>query len=109
VEANVLYVDQGDSAWLDSRQLRSGPAHWIAGSPPAGDFRCRAQVRYRQSAQECAVRVADDGTLQVDFDQPQRAVTPGQSVVLYVDDECLGGAVIEATDVPPLPAQGAPR
>jgi tRNA-specific 2-thiouridylase len=109
VAANILYVDQGDSPWLKSHRLRSGPAHWIAGTPPATQWRCRAQVRYRQAAQDCTVRVADDGTLQVDFDLAQRAVTPGQSVVLYLDDECLGGAVIEDTDVPPLPTQGAGR
>jgi tRNA-specific 2-thiouridylase len=105
VAANILYVDQGDSPWLRSRRLGSEPAHWIAGSPPARGFACLAQVRYRQAPQECTVEVDGDGRLDVRFAAPQRAVTPGQSVVLYVGEECLGGAVIESTDAPPLPAQ----
>ena len=110
VAGNVLYVDQGeDSPWLRSRSLRSEAAHWIAGAPPAAGFRCEAQVRYRQAAQACAVVVRDDGTLAVEFDAPQRAVTPGQSVVLYRGEECLGGAVIEATDAPSPMEQGAIR
>jgi tRNA-specific 2-thiouridylase len=110
VAANVLYVDQGeDSPWLRSRTLRSEAMHWIAGTPPAAGFRCEAQIRYRQAAQDCAVRVRDDGTLAVEFDAPQRAVTPGQSVVLYRGEECLGGAVIESTDAPSPMEQGAFR
>ncbi len=101
VDANVLYVDQGhDSTWLQSQWLHTEPAHWIAGSPPATGFRCRAQVRYRQDDQACAVKVLDDGSLEVRFDDLQRAVTPGQSLVLYDDTVCLGGAVIAATDAP---------
>ncbi|MFN3903739.1 tRNA 2-thiouridine(34) synthase MnmA [Rehaibacterium terrae] len=101
VAANVLYVDQGsDSPWLCSRALMSEPAHWVAGSPPATRFECTAKTRYRQADEPCTVRVGDDGRLAVRFDAPQRAVTPGQSVVLYAGEECLGGAVIESTDAP---------
>ncbi len=101
VEANVLYVDQGhDSPWLQSRRLRTEPAHWISGTPPATGFQCRAQTRYRQQDQDCNVEVLDDGSLEVRFDDLQRAVTPGQSLVLYDNDICLGGAVIAATDAP---------
>ena len=101
VHANILYVDQGhDSHWLQSTRLWSEPAHWIAGDPPAARFRCTAQTRYRQPGQACSVEIADDGGLQVRFDAPQRAVTPGQSVVLYDGEECLGGAVIATTDAP---------
>ena len=101
VARNILYVDQGhDSPWLLSRTLRSEAAHWIAGSPPATRFSCTAQTRYRQPDEPCQVEVRDDGTLVVRFERPQRAVTPGQSVVLYDGDLCLGGAVIAATDAP---------
>ena len=101
VADNVLYVDQGsDSRWLQSTCLRSEAAHWIAGAPPAARFRCGAKHRYRQRDEACEVSVRDDGSLDVRFDAPQRAVTPGQSVVLYRDDECLGGAVIESSDAP---------
>jgi tRNA-specific 2-thiouridylase len=99
VARNLLYVDQGnDTPWLRSQSLRTQPAHWIAGAPPARRFACMAQTRYRQPDQACEVHVEDDGSLQVRFAQDQRAVTPGQSLVLYDGDQCLGGAVIASTD-----------
>ena len=101
VARNILYVDQGsDSAWLRSTTLHSEPAHWIAGSAPSARFECKAQTRYRQPPEACEVHVGDDGSLSVRFTRGQRAVTPGQSIVLYEDDVCLGGAVIERTDAP---------
>lgn len=101
VGGNVLYVDQGiDNAWLMSNSLVTGPAHWIDGSPPAGRFTCTAQTRYRQADEACEVDVGDDGRLRVRFARPQRAVTPGQSLVLYDGEHCLGGAVIDSTDAP---------
>jgi len=101
VARNILYVDQGsDSAWLQSTTLHSEPAHWIAGSAPSARFECKAQTRYRQPPEACEVHVGDDGSLSVRFTRGQRAVTPGQSIVLYEDDVCLGGAVIERTDAP---------
>jgi tRNA-specific 2-thiouridylase len=99
VAANVLYVDQGsDNPWLQSRALWSEPAHWIDGAPPARRFTCTAQTRYRQRDEACEVEVRDDGRLEVRFERAQRAVTPGQSLVLYDGAHCLGGAVIDATD-----------
>ncbi len=101
VARNILYVDQGhDSPWLMSHTLRSETAHWVAGAPPAMRFRCTAQTRYRQADEACEVEVLDDGSLSVRFDRPQRAVTPGQSLVLYDGEVCLGGAVILSTDAP---------
>jgi tRNA-specific 2-thiouridylase len=98
---NILYVDQDrDSPWLLSQQLRSETAHWIAGAPPARRFDCTAQTRYRQPDEPCTVHMRDDGCVDVHFARPQRAVTPGQSLVLYAGDECLGGAVIAHTDAP---------
>jgi hypothetical protein len=79
-------------------QLDSEPAHWVAGAPPAAEFQCTAKTRYRQRDEACRVSVADDGGVHVRFERPQRAVTPGQSVVFYREDECLGGAVILSTD-----------
>ncbi len=99
VADNVLYVDQGhDSPWLQSSALRSEAAHWIAGQPPAARFACTAQTRYRQPDEACKVEVLDDGSLHVAFARSQRAVTPGQSLVLYDGDACLGGAIIHSTD-----------
>jgi tRNA-specific 2-thiouridylase len=98
--ANILYVAQGgENHWLHSRRLRSETPSWIAGHAPSPRFRCTARTRYRQSDQRCEVRVLEDG-LEVIFEQPQRAVTPGQSLVLYDGEVCLGGAVIAATDAP---------
>lgn len=101
VAGNVLYVDQGtDSPWLQSSIGWSEPAHWVAGTPPGARFTCTAQTRYRQEDEGCDVVVREDGSLEVRFHRPQRAVTPGQSLVLYERETCLGGAVIAATDAP---------
>ena len=98
VASNVLYVDQDThSPYLHSTKLWSEVAHWIGTSPPARQFECTAQTRYRQQDEPCTVNVHDDGTLAVTFTQPQRAVTPGQSVVFYLGDEGLGGAIIART------------
>jgi tRNA-uridine 2-sulfurtransferase len=108
VATNVLVVDQGsDSPHLLSRELWSESAHWIAGGPPATRFACTAQTRYRQQDESCEVAVQDDGSLRVRFTRPQRAVTPGQSLVLYAGEECLGGAVIAGTDAPLAHASAA--
>lgn len=98
VAANVLYVAQGgENRWLHSRRLHSETPTWVDGAAPSAHFRCTARTRYRQTDQACTVSVTDSG-LEISFDDAQRAVTPGQSVVLYDGEVCLGGAVIAATD-----------
>jgi tRNA-specific 2-thiouridylase len=110
IATNILYVDQGhDSPWQLSRTLQSESAHWIEGAPPAVTFDCTAKTRYRQTDAPCRVSVRDDGSVEVVFDAPQRAVTPGQSVVLYRDAVCLGGAVIARTDAPAIDNSHAGR
>jgi tRNA-specific 2-thiouridylase len=92
---NVLIVAQGtDHPRLYKNALRLGQIHWISGEAPKLPLRCRAKTRYRQPDQDCIVSVSE-GDYVVHFDQPQRAITPGQSAVLYLDDVCLGGGVIE--------------
>jgi tRNA-specific 2-thiouridylase len=101
IDRNLLVVDQGsDSEYLLSTTTWTEAAHWVAGTPPATTFACSAQTRYRQHEEACEVTVDDSGNLEVRFARPQRAVTPGQSLVLYDGDECLGGAVIAGTDAP---------
>ena len=100
--SNELVVVQGhDNPALYSDWLKTGPMHWI-GPKPAGfragePFRCLAKTRYRQADQTCSLLETAAGTTEVVFDRPQRAVTPGQYVVFYFGDRCLGGARIEQT------------
>ncbi len=96
--ANRLIAVQGDHRWLYSRTLSATHPSWIAGRPPDAPFRCKAKTRYRQADQDCVITHIDDNRIEVVFDLPQRAVTPGQSVVFYLGDECLGGAIIEDTE-----------
>lgn len=95
---NVLVVVQGtDHPLLYTNHLVAQQAHWINGNQPPY-FQCMAKTRYRQADQACEVRVMEDNSLDVLFAEPQRAITPGQSVVFYQGDVCLGGAVIQSTD-----------
>ena len=93
---NAVTVVQGhDHPALMSTRLGATGVSWVTGAPPAPSFRCTAKTRYRQSDVPCAVMVLEGGRIEVAFDSPQRAVTPGQSVVLYDDRRCLGGAIID--------------
>ncbi len=95
VPGNTLIVGQGhDHPMLFRDNLTSHDVHWVAGEPPALTFRCTAKVRYRQQDQAAHVQVQANGHIQAIFDEPLRAITPGQSIVLYQDDVCLGGGVI---------------
>ena len=101
LKTNTLFVAQGDDDALYSDALISEKFNWIPKQPAQKTFECSAKFRYRQPDQEVKVTLNDDGTVRVDFKQKQRAVTPGQYVVLYGKDKnskydnCLGGAVIK--------------
>ncbi len=97
LENNILIAGQGHhNPLLYHNCLTLGKIDWIAGKPPGLRFRCQAKIRYRQADQDCITEMEPDGGARVLFDKSQRAITPGQSVVLYRGDVCLGGGVIES-------------
>ena len=96
MERNLLIVQQGEHEELFSLGLWAKKINFISSAAPAKTFECTAKFRYRQSDQQ--VRVTMDGSgCSMDFMQPQRAVTPGQWVVLYDGETCLGGGPIDET------------
>lgn len=95
--SNTLIVGQGhDNPLLYHNTLETGPIHWINGEASAVT-RSSAKIRYRQTDQACTITIHSAGNAIVHFDKPQRAISPGQSVVFYADEVCLGGGVIEAS------------
>ncbi|TKI07726.1 tRNA 2-thiouridine(34) synthase MnmA [Martelella alba] len=105
VEDNILVVAQGhEHPQLMSTGLTAGQLHWVDGRPLVGALRCAVKTRYRQPDIACLVEPRDEGRVQVTFDEPVAAVTPGQSAVFYLGEQCLGGGVIETRL--PLTAQG---
>jgi len=92
---NRLIVAQGqDHPLLYASALIASDLHWIAGHPPAA-MTCHAKIRYRQADQACRLEWLPDHRCRVHFDQAQRAISPGQSVVFYAGEVCLGGGIIE--------------
>ena len=107
LDNNRLIVGQGhDHPMLQSTELTAYKLDWVIDAPTqlftAQGYRCTAKTRYRQPDQACTVFALDEtgDTIKVVFDEPQRAVTPGQSCVFYRDDICLGGGVIQTIDAP---------
>ena len=95
LENNILYVVQGqEHPALFSQSLIADTLYWTQDAPPDCPRRCTAKTRYRQPDQACAISCEVPSQIRVSFEQPQRAVTPGQSVVLYDGEECLGGGII---------------
>ncbi|MBE6989847.1 MAG: tRNA 2-thiouridine(34) synthase MnmA [Ruminococcaceae bacterium] len=88
-------VTLGDDEELYSTALTAVCVNWIAGEAPKGLIRCTAKTRYSQTETPAMAEMLPDGRLQVRFDEPQRAVTAGQAVVLYDGERVLGGGTIE--------------
>jgi tRNA-specific 2-thiouridylase len=102
--SNTLWVVQGhDHPWLLSSALEADDASWVAGAPPPpGAY--AAKTRYRQVDASCVLERAEGGRFALAFDDPQWAVTPGQSAVLYAGEVCLGGGVIAGATAAAAPS-----
>ncbi len=93
---NVLCVVQGhEHPLLYASSLLASQIHWINGLPEQFPLQVKAKTRYRQQDQVCIINRLTDETYQIQFAQPQRAITPGQSVVFYQEGVCLGGGIIQ--------------
>jgi tRNA-specific 2-thiouridylase len=91
-----LVVVQGhDHPLTQTFWVKTGSMHWLI-DLPGSPFNATVKLRYRQLDQPCRVEPQADGSMELYFESPQRAVTPGQFAVLYQGTRCLGGAVIES-------------
>ena len=96
IERNMLIVGQGaNHPRLYSIGLLANQLHWVDRKGPKQPIRCSVKTRYRQQDIPCQITPNTDGSLLVEFDEPQKAVTPGQSAVFYQNEICLGGGIIE--------------
>lgn len=96
MERGVVFVEQGaNHPALFSSSLIATNLSWVAEAPPTFPDRYRSKVRYRQEDHPCTIEKIEGDTIWVSFPEPQRAVTPGQSIVFYNGAVCLGGAIIQ--------------
>lgn len=96
LENNILYVAQGaDHPSLFSTGLFATDINWISERKFENTFTCTAKFRYRQPDQKITIHIKPDNSCEVIFDEPQKAITPGQSVVFYKNEVCLGGGIID--------------
>ena len=106
LENNVIYVGQGhEHPWMLSTMLEASQLAWVSGIAPETGSSLTAKVRYRQQDQAVSIEQIDANRMHLKFERAQRAVTPGQSVVLYDGDVCLGGGIIEKMNTPPMSKQ----
>ena len=95
LQRNVLVVTQGGQhESLYKTHMIADNFDWVARKAPTLPLTCMAKCRYRQPDQECTLTELADGRIEVSFKEPQRAITPGQSAVFYIGEQCLGGGII---------------
>ena len=94
VQNNILYVSQGDQSMIYHNCLECDTFNFITYKPQESSFRCTVRIRHRQPEQDATAFIKGDG-IKIVFDNPQRAIAEGQYAVVYVQDVCLGGGVIE--------------
>ncbi len=96
LQTNRLSVAQGKNhPALFQLSLEANDLHWISGSAPTAPLTCSARIRYRQTDQACEIVELDEHRCRVQFATAQRAIAPGQAIVFYQGDECLGGGTIQ--------------
>jgi tRNA-specific 2-thiouridylase len=95
LDSNRLVVAQGvDNPDLYHSHCRITDLHWISRPAEKAPFECSAKIRYRQQDTQCRLTSIDGAAAEVEFSEPQRAITPGQALVIYLQEQCLGGATI---------------
>lgn len=94
VKHNRLIVSQGEDDRLYTLRAEASEATWISGEAPGTEIECMVRLRHRQPLQKCRIQISGE-KVHMEFDRPQRAVTPGQSAVFYQGDVCLGGAIVD--------------
>ncbi len=97
LDTNRLIAGQGHNhPLLLKTHLQASQLEWVSEQTPASSFSCKAKIRYRQTEQSCSVRLIDENHCEVVFKEAQRAITPGQSIVFYNANICLGGGIIDS-------------
>ena len=94
VKHNRLIVSQGEDERLYTPRAEASEATWISGEAPGAEIECMVRLRHRQPLQKCRIQISGE-KVHMEFDRPQRAVSPGQSAVFYQGDVCLGGAIVD--------------
>lgn len=92
-ETNRVILSDNDALFTDT--LRSGDFNWVSIAPPMKPIHAKARIRYQHAEQPAVILPAEDGSVTIRFEQPQRAITPGQTVAVYENDILLGGGTID--------------